>query len=294
MISWHGLSPGERTRVRHVYDACVARMDERLDSLLNLVDLEETVVAMTSDHGEGFDYDRGRIHHGGRLHDDLVNVPCAISVPSRIASKVGEGLVAWHNRSFSLCDVAPTMLHLVGADPFVDVDGRSLLLESDSARVLPLEDRRYLYLRGGHRLNVNTRGKNTTIGMRLRNRMWRATAAASHNLTGWIKYPHKLIITVFTPNRGMPLVTARPLLRRLAPRDSVLLRSARCWLALELFDLESDRDESVNILVTGDAVEVWAQISERMGAMDDATMVLDGERRALESLFRSPGGARAS
>ncbi len=35
----------------------------------------ELIVALVSDHGEGFDAARSRVLHGGRLHEDLVHVP---------------------------------------------------------------------------------------------------------------------------------------------------------------------------------------------------------------------------
>ena len=42
---------------------------------------DQLVTAFVSDHGEGFDAARGRVHHGARLHDDLLHVPLVLRAP---------------------------------------------------------------------------------------------------------------------------------------------------------------------------------------------------------------------
>jgi arylsulfatase A-like enzyme len=99
--------------VRDLYDSGVAVVDGAIGRLRNALTrrgfASNTVVILTSDHGEGFAPRRHRVGHGGRLHEDLLQVPLIISWPGRIAP----GVVA---ARVQLIDVAPTILSLAGLD----------------------------------------------------------------------------------------------------------------------------------------------------------------------------------
>jgi arylsulfatase A-like enzyme len=89
----------------------------------------DAIWIVTSDHGEGFDAKKHRVHHGGRLHEDLLRVPLILSAPGRIeAGRVVEETV----RSI---DVLPTVLELLGLPVPGGLNGRSLLgpLRGDGA-----------------------------------------------------------------------------------------------------------------------------------------------------------------
>jgi arylsulfatase A-like enzyme len=90
------------------YDACIAECDRRLKEALAPVDFAKTVVAIVSDHGEGFDGTRDRVHHCGRLHDDLLRVPL-ILVGAGISPVVVDA-------PCSTIDVAATLLAVSGGD----------------------------------------------------------------------------------------------------------------------------------------------------------------------------------
>ena len=47
------------------------------------------MVVLTSDHGEGFEPGRGRIHHGGRLHEDLTEVDARVRFKARNLGDLG-------------------------------------------------------------------------------------------------------------------------------------------------------------------------------------------------------------
>jgi arylsulfatase A-like enzyme len=87
------------------------------DALVAAGSWDAGVVVLTSDHGEGFDPARGRTHHGGRLHEDVLRVPLLVRgagfEPRVVADPV------------SLVDVMPTLLELAGARPPASLDGRS-------------------------------------------------------------------------------------------------------------------------------------------------------------------------
>lgn len=111
------------TRLEELYRAELQHLDEGFDALveaLRAADAEaSTVVVLLSDHGEGFAPERGRIHHGGRLHVDQLAIPLLFRVPGLPARSV--------EAPVSIVDVAPTLLELAGAAPLPEADGRSLV-----------------------------------------------------------------------------------------------------------------------------------------------------------------------
>ncbi len=118
------------------YDASIGECDRRLRQALAPIDLSKTVVIIVSDHGEGFDGTRDRVHHCGRLHDDLLRVPLIL---------VGAGIApAVVDTPCSTIDVASTLVRIGGADAssLPGADLRSL----PATRTLHAEDFGYLYL----------------------------------------------------------------------------------------------------------------------------------------------------
>jgi arylsulfatase A-like enzyme len=95
------------------YDAGVKYADDFIGRLLRGLVLKNTIVILTSDHGEALG-DHGLSFHGAALYSDLVRVPLIISWPGhvpagvRIAQPVSNG------------DIANTVLGLIGAtqNPF--------------------------------------------------------------------------------------------------------------------------------------------------------------------------------
>jgi choline-sulfatase len=126
-------SPEDVAFVRSLYRGSVAETDAAiglLDAQLAEKGLtRNTVLIVTSTNGEGFRPDLKRVHHGGRLHDDLLRVPLIIRWPGRIEPDVARTLA-------SSLDIAPTLLTLVGDAPESRFRGRALLARRDSS--LPL------------------------------------------------------------------------------------------------------------------------------------------------------------
>ncbi|NNE43266.1 MAG: sulfatase [Gemmatimonadetes bacterium] len=109
----------EWDRLVALYHEEIRHLDRALGPLLEgLRELPgETYIAFVSDHGEGFDPDRGRIHHGGRLHGDVLHVPWFLSGPGLEPRDV--------DAPVSLVDVVPTVLDLLEIAAPGDLDGRS-------------------------------------------------------------------------------------------------------------------------------------------------------------------------
>jgi arylsulfatase A-like enzyme len=90
-----------------------------LDTLAEWGLLDNTIVVLTSDHGEAF-FEHGLLQHG-LLYGETLRVPLIVRFPprlpggSRVASQV------------SLMDIAPTILDLAGIEIPLEMDGRSLV-----------------------------------------------------------------------------------------------------------------------------------------------------------------------
>jgi arylsulfatase A-like enzyme len=153
LVGRRDCSMNDRRQLRALYAAEVANLDLGLGHLLSTLDrcglTDSTLVIFVSDHGEGFDFARGRIHHGGRLHQDLIRVPLLIAGPGATPARVREPV--------SLVDVMPTVLDLLGRPSTAGLDGESLapvLRRERPPRTRPLYAMEYyMWWEGGRRLS---------------------------------------------------------------------------------------------------------------------------------------------
>jgi arylsulfatase A-like enzyme len=130
-------------QIKARYDCGVVELDRRLAALFDLIDFGRTLVVLVGDHGEGFRPGLGRVHHCGRLHDDLLRVPLFLWAPAAcgVAAEVDD-------RICSTLDIVPTVLELLGL-PAESLPGRSLLAPvALGHRPLNPLDRGYAYLPG--------------------------------------------------------------------------------------------------------------------------------------------------
>jgi arylsulfatase A-like enzyme len=118
------ISDSHFPMVRALYDSGVAFTDlhlKRLFDHLEALDIdEETVVIITSDHGESLG-ERGKADHKS-LEDWELLVPLVIAAPSA-ADHAGRRV----STQVRLIDLFPTVLDLVGLRSPEEIDGRSLL-----------------------------------------------------------------------------------------------------------------------------------------------------------------------
>lgn len=103
-------SPEEFALLRTLYDGDVTYLDhyigQLLDHLRRLGILDDTLVIVTSDHGEEFG-EHGLIDHAFGLYNTLLRVPLIIRYPE----KFGRGMR--HERLVGLLDVFPTILDVL-------------------------------------------------------------------------------------------------------------------------------------------------------------------------------------
>ncbi len=125
------------------YDAGIRAADRSLNDIFNRIDWDETIVAVLSDHGEGFEPELGRVHHCGRLHQDLLRVPLILWVPPHLRREYE--LPPVEKRHASTIDLVPTLLTLLGETP--DGFPGRLLFDLSTHRRITGSDRGYIYWR---------------------------------------------------------------------------------------------------------------------------------------------------
>jgi len=124
-IPAYAYLPG-KDRVRDYvvrYDGDVRFLDHELGALLDWLrehaDLDQAILVVTSDHGEGLGEQNYYFEHGRFPYENCAHVPLLLVhpawEPARIAAPVG------------LIDVAPTLLEAVGLEPGWQFEGSSLL-----------------------------------------------------------------------------------------------------------------------------------------------------------------------
>ena len=117
-----------------LYDAEIRFVDLVLENLVHGLRerdaLENTILVITSDHGDEF-MDHGGLGHGSTLERELIQVPLVIT-----------GLPSEARRETALSrhiDVAPTILELAGLPSSAQFEGRSLLSSETGAQEESLE-----------------------------------------------------------------------------------------------------------------------------------------------------------
>jgi arylsulfatase A-like enzyme len=130
-----------------------AKLGEFLAALRQRGLLEDTVVVLTSDHGEGFG-EHGALLHGFAPYDEIVRVPLVVRLPAKLRRWTGTV-----GQPVGLIDFMPTLLDLAGIEPPPGIQGRSLrsLLEgeelqdrlvfAESVEAIAVWGRRYKLLR---------------------------------------------------------------------------------------------------------------------------------------------------
>ena len=126
--------PEEYDRFRHAgtasqprraaYAGEVLYTDHEVGRFLEFLDSsglsDNTVVLITSDHGESFG-EHGRLGHGSALFEEELQVPLLLRAPGR--SQAGLQV----DTPVSLIDIAPTLLELAGIDAPGAMQGKSLV-----------------------------------------------------------------------------------------------------------------------------------------------------------------------
>jgi len=125
-LFWKNEAPQSDELLDYVisqYDGEIAYADSMIGKLLDFLEeqglLDNTVVIITSDHGENLMQHGNYLGHKG-LYDNITRVPLIIRFPeAKVRGKVDD--LVQH------VDIAPTILELAGVKVQVDMDGISLI-----------------------------------------------------------------------------------------------------------------------------------------------------------------------
>jgi len=116
------LAPEDGRHLSDLYDAGVHQLDRQLAPLFAYLEREglyqDTLVVVTSDHGEEF-LEHGGVQHGLAQYEESVRVPLLVRAPGYPSGLALDGAV-------SLVDVLPTCLELLGTAVPSALDGVSL------------------------------------------------------------------------------------------------------------------------------------------------------------------------
>jgi len=134
-LRWHSgrVTNTDRQFVEGLYDTSVRRMDDYIGTLLDHLSklrlLDNTLIILTSDHGEGLG-EHGTYLHGNSLYQEVARVPLLVRFPrGRLKARRITTPVA-------LVDIVPTILDAAGL-PVPPLPGRSLLKMAQERRPVP-------------------------------------------------------------------------------------------------------------------------------------------------------------
>jgi len=120
-------------RLEKLHNAEIAFVDAQIGRLLStLAEMkisDETVIVITSDHGEEF-WDHGGFEHGHTLYHELLHVPLILHIPSGVDTRSIELKGKTVSLPFRHIDVAPTLCQLVGLETPDDFDGMAIDITS--------------------------------------------------------------------------------------------------------------------------------------------------------------------
>jgi hypothetical protein len=128
------LTAGQAAYLSDLYDGSIRELDEALGGFFAFLEeegfLEDTIVVLTSDHGEEFG-EHGGIGHERTLHVEALHVPMIVHVPGAGARVV--------ETPVGLVDLVPTILELLELAPDEQPDGRSIasLVRGEEAGAFP-------------------------------------------------------------------------------------------------------------------------------------------------------------
>jgi arylsulfatase A-like enzyme len=115
------LDDADKAFITAAYDEELLFVDVQLGKLLEGLRgrgaLDDTVIVITSDHGEEL-FDHGGFEHGHTVHQELLHVPLVVSGPGVAGNR--------HGGAVSIVDILPTVLEALGLPPQEGILGRSL------------------------------------------------------------------------------------------------------------------------------------------------------------------------
>lgn len=124
-INYQSLSHEELRKLIGLYDCEIRYVDHALGDFLRVLKerglYDNSIIILTSDHGEEFEEHGDIGHHSLKMYEELIHVPLVIKFPNGLY----KGTIA--NDLVSLLDLAPTIVERLGIDKPKKWLGSSLL-----------------------------------------------------------------------------------------------------------------------------------------------------------------------
>jgi arylsulfatase A-like enzyme len=118
-----------------MYDGAIRYMDEQVGAILDSLEargvLDNTIVVVTSDHGEMWG-ERGLFGHANTVYDPVLHVPLIIQAPGK--APAGTRI----RQAVTLRDLGATLILLAGVEPQVDFPGTPWVLDGRPWKGSPL------------------------------------------------------------------------------------------------------------------------------------------------------------
>jgi arylsulfatase A-like enzyme len=129
------FKPGQLEHVSNMYDAGIRELDDRLAGFFARLESaglrEDTLIIVTSDHGEEF-MEHGQIGHERSLYREVLMIPLIV---------VGPGIAPGRSRApAALVDIVPTITTFLGGAASSVGDGRALLTRDETSSWRPISD----------------------------------------------------------------------------------------------------------------------------------------------------------
>jgi len=140
---WREVTPAHLAWLRGTYDAGLAQLDRDLSDLFRELEsrgmLQDSLIVVTSDHGEEFKQHQGLLHQ--QYYDEVMRVPLIVVLPG--GQRPAKARIDELTRSI---DLAPTMLELAGLEPLPLAQGRSFASTLRDGAPIPYGDTLFEYL----------------------------------------------------------------------------------------------------------------------------------------------------
>jgi len=109
------------------YNDGIKYFDEQFGDLLNFIEKEnigqETILCITSDHGDELLEHGGVGHYDSKLYNEILHVPLLLKIPGQMGKRIEEKV--------SLIDLAPTLCDLAGVKKPASYKGKNLFEDKE-------------------------------------------------------------------------------------------------------------------------------------------------------------------
>ena len=130
---WRALPDKEIQQIRDLYDGCTRQFDENVGEIIESLEknhlLENTIVIITSDHGDNLYEDDVTLGHGLTFNGGMQanHIPMLIRVPKSEQRKISEQV--------RLIDILPTLADMLGVEKPTNWEGQSFSKWLDGSEI---------------------------------------------------------------------------------------------------------------------------------------------------------------